>query len=80
MVFGTLKGGSAIDLKSSVSKQGGIVTQIITSTSGVKKTIHGVKTETIEQGQFTKFKTEDGRLILINDANVFCIEVFKKPC
>lgn len=66
-----------MDLKSSVAQKGKVVSQIITATSGVKKTIHGIKTDTIEQGQFTKFKTEDGRMILINDKNVFCIEVFK---
>lgn len=67
-----------IDLKSSISKKGNKVTQIITCVSGVKKTIKGILPKTIEQGQFTKFETEDGRMILINDANVFCIEVFSE--
>lgn len=67
-----------IDLKSSVEVKGKIVTQIITFMGGTKKTIPGVKSETIKQGQFTKFETEDGRLIMINDANVLCVEVFSE--
>ncbi len=55
---------------------GKTVTQIITATTGVKKTVRGVITSTIEQGQFTKFKTLDGRMFYINDSNVFCIEIF----
>lgn len=66
------------DLKSSASKKGERVTQIITAVTGVKKTIRGIRTKTIEQGQFTKFETEDGRLVFINDSNVFCIEVFSE--
>lgn len=66
------------DLKSSVEIKGKTVTQIITFTGGTKKTIKGVKTETISQGQMTKFETTDGRYILINDINVLCIEVFSE--
>lgn len=65
-----------VDLKSSVQKQGKTVTQIVTALSGIKKTFRGIKTETIEQGQFTHFDTEDGRLVLINDKNIAWIEVF----
>ena len=53
------------DLQSSIKKQGKIVTQII-----------HIKSEYIKQGQFTKLITQDGRMILINDKNVLCIEVF----
>jgi predicted ABC-class ATPase len=67
-----------VDLKSSVEKQGKRVTQIVTALTGIKKTFRGVKTETIEQGQFTHFETEDGRLVLINDKNVAWVEVFKE--
>ena len=66
------------DLQSSVAKKGKTVTQIITAISGIKKTITGIKTDSISQGQMTKFETEDGRMILVNDANVFCIEVFEE--
>jgi predicted ABC-class ATPase len=64
------------DLKSSTQSKGEVVTQIITSITGVKKTIKGVLTKTIEQGQFTKFETQDGRLVMVNDPNVFVVEVF----
>lgn len=63
-------------LKSSAAKKGKTVDQIITSTTGIKKTFRGVKTETIEQGQMTKFELEDGRLVCVNDSNVFTIEIF----
>lgn len=64
------------DLKSSVNTVGDLVTQIITFKGGYKKTINGVRTKTIKQGQFTKFMTEDNRMVLVNDNNVLCIEVF----
>jgi len=65
-------------LNSSVEKKGKTVTQIITGISGIKKTFRGVKTKTIEQGQFTHFETQDGRLVLINDRNVMFVEIFKE--
>lgn len=65
-----------MSLKSSAETKGKVVTQIITFINGVKKTIKGVQTETIVQGQFTKFETTDGRLVMINDNNVLCVEVF----
>jgi len=52
------------------------VTQIVHFKDGVKRTFNGVIPETIRQGQFTKFKLKDGSMIMINDANVLCIEVF----
>jgi hypothetical protein len=67
-----------MNLKSSVIKKGKRVTQIITGITGIKKTFRGVKSETIEQGQFTHFETEDGRLVMVNDKNVIFIEVFKE--
>lgn len=67
-----------ISLLSSVENKGKTVTQIITGITGVKKTFRGVKTDTIEQGQFTHFDLTDGRTILINDKNVLFIEVFKE--
>jgi hypothetical protein len=65
-----------VDLKSTVEEKGKTVTQIITFMGGTKKTIKGIITKTIVQGQFTKFETNDGRLVMINDANVLCVEVF----
>ena len=64
------------NLESSVTKQGKYVTQIIHFKGGYRKTIRGIDTDTIEQGQFTKFFTVDGRMILINDTNVLMVEVF----
>lgn len=66
-----------MNLKSSVNKQGKTVTEIIHFKDGSKKTIEGIMTESIRQGQFTQFYLTDGRLIYINDRNVNMIEVFK---
>ena len=68
---------SKIDLKSSVAGVSKYVTQIIHFKGGIKRTFHKIKADTINQGQFTKFQTCDGRFILINDENVLCIEVFE---
>lgn len=67
-----------MDLESTVKKQGDIVTQIIHFIDGEKRTFENIKTTSIKQGQFTKLETTDGRLIMINDKNVLCIEVFKQ--
>jgi|MGYP003628493451 hypothetical protein len=67
-----------IGLKSSVAQKGRYVTQIIHFVGGHCKTIHGIDTETIEQGQFTKFTTKDGIMVLIHDPNVLMIEVFEE--
>ena len=67
-----------MDLKPTVNQQGKIVTQIIHFMGGEKRTFHGIISESIKQGQFTKFKTTDGTMICINDKNVLCIEIFKE--
>jgi hypothetical protein len=67
-----------MDLKSTVNQQGKIVTQIIHFIGGEKRTFHGIVSESIKQGQFTKFKTIDGNMICINDKNVLCVEIFKE--
>ena len=67
-----------MNLKSSVSLKGNKVTQIITFRDGIKKTIQGIKTDTIKQSEFTHMETEDGRLVLVNPKNVLMIEVFKE--
>ena len=64
------------NLESSVTVQGRYVTQSIHVKGGYRKTIRGIDTDTIEQGQFTKFFTVDGRMVLINDPNVLMVEVF----
>ena len=67
-----------MNLKSTVNQQGDIVTQIIHFVGGEKRTFPGIVSESIKQGQFTKFKTTDGTMICINDKNVLCIEIFKE--
>jgi len=67
-----------MDLESSVKKQGEVVTQIIHFVNGEKRTFENIITNNIKQGQFTKLTTSDGRMIMINDKNVLCIEVFKQ--
>ena len=67
-----------MNLKSSANKQGKLVTEIIHFRDGSKKTIEGIITSSIRQGQFTQFFLADGRLIYINDCNVNLIEVFKE--
>ena len=66
------------NLLSSIEKKGKYVTQIIHFKGGCKKTIHGVDTTSVEQGQFTKFHCKDGRYVLINDENVLLVEVFSE--
>jgi len=65
-----------MDLQSSIKKQGKYVTQILHFVGGEKRTFNNIKSSEIKQGQFTKLTTSDGRMILINDKNVLCIEVF----
>ncbi|MBT4207262.1 hypothetical protein HOE22_02855 [Candidatus Woesearchaeota archaeon] len=65
-----------INLQSSVNVQGKYVTQIIHFVGGVKRTYHGIDTDSIKQGQFTKMKLKDGSMLVVNDVNVLVIEVF----
>ena len=65
-----------IDLKSSI--EGDYVTQIIHFIGGEKRTFYNIKTSSIKQGQFTKLTLKDGRMLMINDKNVLCIEVFNE--
>jgi hypothetical protein len=67
-----------LNLNSTVNLQGETVTQIIHFKDGVKRTFTGVISESITQGQFTKFFKKDGSMIMVNDNNVLCIEVFKE--
>lgn len=69
---------TTIDLKSSLSEVSEYVTQIIHFIGGEKRTFHGVNTKTIKQGQFTKFSLKNGSIVMVNDKNVLCIEIFKE--
>jgi hypothetical protein len=66
------------NLKSSITQKGRWVSQIIHFISGEKRTFNNVDTHSIKQGQFTKFETKDGRLVMINDKNVLCIEIINE--
>jgi hypothetical protein len=65
-----------MDLQSTIKKQGKYTTQIIHFIGGEKRTFEHIESKYIKQGQFTKLITEDGRMILINDKNVLCVEIF----
>lgn len=67
---------SVMNLKSTINSQGEVVTQIIHFVGDVKRTYHGIISESVKQGQFTKLYRTDGTLIMINDKNVLCVEVF----
>ena len=68
----------AVDLESSVKIHGQWVTKIIHFVGGEKKTIEGVNTYSIRQGQFTKFELRNGSFVMVNDKNVLMIEIFKE--
>lgn len=67
-----------MDLQSTTKAQGKVVTQIIHFINGEKRTFENILTNSVKQGQFTKLQTTDGRLVMINDKNVLCVEVFKQ--
>ena len=67
-----------LDLQSSIKKKGSHVTQIIHFVGGEKRTFEGVINNIVKQGKFTKLNTLDGRMVLINDKNVLCIEIFSE--
>lgn len=64
-----------VSLKSSIITKGRYVSQILHFVGGEKRTFNNVDTHSIKQGQFTKFETADGRLVMVNDKNVLCIEI-----
>ncbi len=63
---------------STVNEVGKYVTQIIHFVGGIKRTYHNIEAASIKQGQFTKLKCKDGSMLMINDINVLCVEVFKE--
>jgi len=67
---------SRLNLKSSTNNVGDTVTQIIHFSGGNKRTFSKIISSQISQGQFTKLYQEDGTLIMVNDKNVDCIEIF----
>jgi len=67
-----------VNLQSTVNNVGEFVTQVIHFVGGIKRTYTGIRPETIKQGQFTKLFCKDGSMLMINDTNVLCIEVFNE--
>lgn len=68
--------GMKTETKSTISSNGKTCTQIIHFMGGEKRTFTDIVTDNIKQGQFTKLERSDGSMIMINDKNVICIEVF----
>lgn len=67
-----------MNLKSSVSSVWQIVCQVIHFSWWNKRTFEHIDTTTIKDGTFTKMRTQDGRMIMVNGNNVDCIEVFNE--
>ena len=67
-----------VNLKSTVVNVGEYVTQVIHFVGGIKRTYTGIKPKTIKQGQFTKMFCKDGSMLMINDSNVLCVEIFNE--
>jgi GNAT superfamily N-acetyltransferase len=72
------KRNKMVSLKSSITQKGKYVSKILHFVGGEKRTFNGVDTDSIKQGQFTKFETKDGRLVMVNDKNILCIEIIKE--
>lgn len=66
------------NLHSTTGTMGKTVTQIIHFSNGNKRTFSGIITETIKQGEFTKMHLVDGRMLMVNTANVDCVEIFNE--
>ena len=66
------------NLKSTITTKGRYVSQILHFINGEKRTFNDVDTHSIKQGQFTKMFCKDGSMLMINDVNVLCIEVFNE--
>lgn len=65
-----------VNLQSTVNMMWEMTTQILHFVGGEKRTFEHIVSSTIKQGEFTKMKTKDGRLLMINTKNVLMIEVF----
>lgn len=65
-----------MNLQSTVNTMGETVTQILHFANGNKRTFGGIITSTIKQGEFSKMMLKDGRMLMVNTANIDCIEIF----
>jgi len=66
------------NLQSTVNQLWENVTQIIHWNHWEKRTFKNIISSSIIQGEFTKMRTTDGRMIMVNTKNVFLIEVFNQ--
>lgn len=64
-----------MNLKSNVTELGDKVTEILYNINGGKKTIHHIKTQTIEQSEWTRFDCDNGHRYMVNKDLVWLIEV-----
>jgi hypothetical protein len=67
-----------MNLKSSVNSVGKTTTQIFHFVGNVKRTFHGLQTDTMQDGELFKVTLADGRLLLVNKANLLMTEVFEE--
>lgn len=65
-----------MDLQSTVKQIGKTTTQVFHFVGNIKRTFTGIVTETIKEGEMLKVKTVDGRMLIINKANLLMTEVF----
>lgn len=68
----------SVNLRSSITEVGGIVTQIIHYVGGEKRTINSIITNSIKQDEFTKMKSKNGILYSINTKNVLMFETISE--
>lgn len=64
------------NLQSTVNTMWETCTQILHFSNGNKRTFAWIITSTIKQWEFTKMKLVDWRMLMVNTANIDCIEVF----
>ena len=67
-----------INLQSSVNEMGKTTTQILHFVGDVKRTIPGVISSKIKEGEFVKLFLKDGRMILISKKNILMTEIFNE--
>lgn len=67
-----------VNLQSSIKEVGPTTTQIFHFVGNVKRTIHGIITASIKDGEMFKSRTKDGRMIMINRNNLLMTEVFNE--
>lgn len=67
-----------MNLHSTVNKLGTTTTQIFHFRDNVKRTFHGIISSEIKEGEMLKLTLKDGRMLIINKANLLMSEVFNE--